>query len=348
MNQLLFRRTFRSLALGGLLPAALLLSGCMQVETHIKFLEDGSATVTERLRLSRRLLELAEAAGDPLPAILAKEAALKRLAGMGEGATLVSHEQRDAEGSAKESFAVYKIADINKLKYVSPWLDILDYHENNEVRFKVVPLYVCGSSGGQVWAGQIRIEVKHPKPVKQKNYSTDPKKNPNPPKEPSPVEQQIYRELAPVFRDLLKDFQARLTFESYCPLIPSSGSPPIRDLSSGTTTVDLLNFTSKDLDSFGGKFLENEEIMLEMVKLEFGGNNIVNDLKSYASNKTLPVFMARNWGGTSIYVAPSKILFDKYFEGKMLDYQVWTHQPPALANFNKIGWRPRTSEPEKK
>ena len=41
----------------------------------------------------------------------------------------------------------------------------------------------------------------------------------------------MYRELAPVFRDMLKDFHVKLTFEAYAPLIPNffsggGGSPP--------------------------------------------------------------------------------------------------------------------------
>lgn len=335
-------------AAAGVLALALMLGGCMQLDTRVKLNEDGSATVTERLLFSRRLLDLAEEERKELLALLSKESAQRRMAHMGEGVQLVSHDVHDAEGAARESVAVYQVDQIDKFEYVSPWLDLTDYSTNNVLKFQTEPLYTCGSSGGQAWAGTIRINVRTAKPAKRKNWSKDPKVNPDIPPAPKPVDQQLFRELAPIMRDLLSDFQVKLTFEAYCPLVPHAGSPAIRDLSAGATAVDLLNFTSKDLDSYGGKFLDNEEIMLELVQMDFGGENTAEHLKSYGSNTTLPVFMARNHGGCGIFVRPSKPLFDKYFAGKNITFQPWTKDPPFPATFEKIGYHPRATAETKK
>ena len=48
-------KRFSFLATGLLL---LLAAGCLQIETHMKLHEDGSATITERLQFSKNLLDL--------------------------------------------------------------------------------------------------------------------------------------------------------------------------------------------------------------------------------------------------------------------------------------------------
>ena len=57
--------------------------------------------------------------------------------------------------------------------------------------------------------------------------------------------------------------------------------------------------------------------------------------------------MARSGGEVGIYVRPSKNLFDKHFQGKMLDYRVW-RGPHEMADFDKIGWKPRETAPAPK
>ncbi len=326
-----------TLALATLL--VLSLSGCLQIETNIQVHEDGSATLTERVRFSRRLLDLASDKSNSLAGLLNKESALERMGRMGTGLKLVSHQVRDAEGASRESLTVYKVADLNNLEYVSPWPDLADFSTNNQIKFTMQPLYKCGSSGGQVWAGQIRIAIQHIKAAKRTDYRNEDQIKP-----PRPVDLQVYRDIGPVFQDLMKDFMVKLTIDAYCPLVPSSGSPPIRDLRAGARTVDLINFTSKDLDSWGGTFLGNEELMVELFRFNLDGKNINTHVRGYVSNKTLPVIMSRGRGNTSVYVRPSRILFDRYFKGKMLDYRPWTKNPPVPAVFEKIGW----TEPRKK
>ncbi|MCX7805948.1 MAG: hypothetical protein N3A38_12265, partial [Planctomycetota bacterium] len=254
------------------LPAILAAAGCMQIETRIRLNEDCSATITERLRFSRMLIDQAGAGEAEFLRLLGREAALERMKNMGKGMSLVRHELRDAEGGAKESFAEFRIEDINELRYCSPWPFFADYGENNVIACRLEPMYKNGSSGGEWWAGTVRGRFMLLKRPRGAEDGLDPKAPP--PKGPAPVEEQIYRELGPVFRDILKDFRVRLTFESYCPLLPLGGSPGIRNLRAKTMEADIIDFSDENLDNWGGRFLENEEIMLELARLKLAGKNI--------------------------------------------------------------------------
>ena len=49
-------------------------------------------------------------------------------------------------------------------------------------------------------------------------------------------------------------------------------------------------------------------------------------------------------GGTEVWFAPSKPIFDKWFAGKKLDFAEWQASPESkhvLATFEKIGYHPR-------
>ena len=101
--------------LGTLLAAAVLgATGCLQIETNIHLNEDGSATVTERLNFSRKLLDMAsgQEAGLQLEPMLAREAALERMKDMGKGVSLVNHKVQDGAKGSRESIAVYQAQDL--------------------------------------------------------------------------------------------------------------------------------------------------------------------------------------------------------------------------------------------
>jgi hypothetical protein len=329
------------LPLAAALTAALLSAGCMQLETRIKVEEDGTATVTERLRFSRRVLDLAGGKRGELMALLGKESALRRMARMGKGITLSSHQLREAEGASQESLAVFKVKDLNGFKYVTPWAAYLDFPENNTVSFKMKPYYKsCPYARPK--AGTLGISWHY---AKRPKGEPKPPKDAKPPKGPSPLELQVHRELGPVFRDMLKDFQLRLTIESYAPVNSGLG---VRGRRAGAREVDLLNFSDAALDKWGGLFLENEEIMLDLVRWQLGGNDVVEHVRGYHANLTLPVFFPAGskhmwWsGGTDVWFAPSRQLFDRHFAGKKLDLSAWQASPPSKhvpANFEKIGWK---------
>ena len=328
------------------LMAALLVAaggtGCMQLEACVKLHEDGSATLTERLRFSRALLDQAGDKDGELLKMLSKEAVLERMKRMGKGVSLVRHELRDTEGASKESFAEFKIEDFNELTYASPWISFIDYPENSTLKFKLEPLYK--------WYGFGTIAVRFylAKTPKGIDDGKDPKV---PEKGPSPQEQQIYRELGPVFRDMLKDFQLKLTFESYCPLVAVYGEKGFRNAKSKTHSVDLISFSSENQDSWGGRFLDNEEILLDLARGNLASSNITTHVQNYINNETLPIYDARrrsNWfGGVSFYVKPSRQLFDRFFKGKQIQ-SPWNKAPAEPADFEKIGWNGAAKKPEGK
>lgn len=337
--------TVRSLKLLGMAAALSALAGCMQLDTRVHVNEDGSATITEKLRFSRRLLDLGDAKGEggsEVASLLSKDAALERMKHMGDGMTLTSHEIKEVEGGARESIAVFQIPDLNNFKYVSPWLAYTDYPENNVIQAKLYPLYKSNPyANGK--AGEMAISFKYLK--NPKGEAPLPKDQPPPPG-PSPSELQVYRELGPVFKDMLRDFKVRFTLEAYAPILRSGLG--VRGQSAGSKEIDLINFTDRDLDNFGSSILDNEEVMLDLVRMDVGSEDICNNVKNFVSNTTLPVFMPHGskhmwWtGGSEIPFKPSKPLFDKHFAGKKLDYSEWQAQPPEKhvdAVFEKIGWK---------
>jgi hypothetical protein len=325
-----------SLALG-----SLLLPGCLQIDALIKVHEDGTASVTERVRFSRRLLDLAGDKQAELLGLLSKEAVLERIKRMGEGVSLVSYELRDADGASKEAVAVLKVEDLNKFQYVSPWLAYVDFPENSSVKFKMEPLYKSQAYGGGQ-AGHMCVSLHFAKnPVSEPHL----REGEAPPPGPSPLENQLYRELGPVFRGMLKDFQVRLRFEAYAPLESRFAT---RGRQAAPKALDLLSFTDKDLDNSGGTFLENEEIMIGAGRWHFGAADIATHVKDCENNITLPVFTpfgSRHmwWTGSSnISFRPSRQLFDKHFAGKMLDPSEWGPSPPEKrvpARFEEVGWK---------
>ena len=319
----------------------LLLPGCLQIDALIKVHEDGTATVTERVRFSRRLLDLAGDKQADLVKLLSKEAVQERMKRMGEGVQLVSYELRDADGASKEAVAAFKVEDLNKFQYASPWLAYVDYPENSVVKFKMEPLYKSQAYGGGR-AGMMCVSLHFAKnPVAEQRL----REGETPPPGPSPWENQFYRELAPVFRDMLKDFQVRLRFESYAPLDSRFAT---RGRQAAVKALDLLSFSDKDLDSSGGSFLENEEIMLGLGRWHFGAADVAAHVKDCENNHTVPVFTPfgsrHMWwtGSANISFRPSRQLFDKYFVGKLLDPSEWGPSPPEKhvpARFEEVGWK---------
>jgi hypothetical protein len=333
-------RTLRSCAALLLLLGA---AGCMQIETRVKVVEDGSAIITERIRFSHRLLDMKLDPGGvaDMNTLLTKATAEKRAPMLGEGCTLASHDVKDVPGG-KQAIAVYKIADLNKLQYVSPYLAFVDYGQNNTIRFKLEPVYKSRAYQGAK-AGQMSVSLYFEKAPKG---SPQPDKDKPLPPGPSPKEMQVFRDLLPAVRDMLDDFEVRLVLEPYCPI--SHSGHGLRNPRGQPKDIDILWFSDKQLDRYGSPFVENEEAFLAMVRLDFGHKSMVEEIRSYASNETLPAFLpigsSYMWfnGGTEICFRPSKQLFDKLFTGKTLNYNEWQENPndkKVPAEFDKIGWK---------
>jgi len=311
-------RSLRLLACG----LALGLAGCFRIETHVKLHEDGSAKITERIWFSERLLDLAGEKRGEIRALLGRESLLERMNRMGTGLTLVRHEMREGGDGWVESVAEITVPDLNQLRYASPWLAYGDYASNNAVRLRMVPLYKSNPYGAGS-AGNMSVNLAFDKPPRGGDA----------PRALTPMEQQVYRDIAPAMRDMLKGFRLTFTFESYAPV-------------GGAIGKTLLDVSDANLDQMSQLFFENEEIMLELVRMDFGGPNVAANV---FRNRTLPTFLpmgsrAMWWlGSHNIWFPPSKPLFDRYFEGKKLDYAQWQASPPEKhkpALFAEIGWHP--------
>jgi len=325
----------QSLVVGVLLGClALSGAGCLQIETNVRLNEDGSARIRERVFFSERLLDLAGEKRGEVAALLGKERLLERMKQMGKGLTLVRHKTREGGDGWMESVAEFDVVDLNNFRYVSPWLASGDYAANSAVRFQLKPQYKSAPYGNGP-AGVMSVDLVLDKGGPHKGGA---------PKVLTPQEQQVYRDIAPAIRDMLKGFRLRLTFKSYAP-------------TGGRIGNVLLDVSDTDMDGVSQLFFENEEIMLELLRLDFGGPNTAGNVwKNEIEPKFLPLGSRNMWwgGGGRIWFRPSKALFAKYFEGKKLDYSVWRAAPPdkhVPALFEKIGWHPPKKDagvPEKK
>jgi hypothetical protein len=164
----------------------------------------------------------------------------------------------------------------------------------------------------------------------------------------SPVDAQVFREISPVFRDMLRGFQLKLTFVGYAPVFYG---PNPRGRRGRSKSVDILHVDGADLDKYGYMFFENEEIMLDLVRWQIGSADVADHLRGYGANLTLPVMTpygskhmwSIGYSGNRVYLPPSRRLFDRYFKGKKLDFAQWRASPPekhVLADFAKIGYHP--------
>lgn len=319
----------------------LCITGCFELETTIKMRRDGGATITERVRFSQRLLDFgANQSGKVTIAdLLTKEVVLDRMKHMGKGIQLKSHGIKDVENGAKESVAVFEIDDISELRYASPFLAYLDYAENNVVKVNMEPALVSNSSGR--WrAGTITVWLR---PLATPKRDVPPQEDDPPVKEPTPLELQKIRQVQPIFKDMMKGMKVKLTFESYAPLRQVNFG--YRGRRSGDYHCDWINFSSENFDKYGIKFLDNEEVLLELLRGEAGGKNIIEHVAGFANNRTVPVFLGYGSRhgrvrGERISFPPSQTLFDRHFDGKMLTF-VFEKGPNRTrpASFEEIGER---------
>jgi hypothetical protein len=330
--------------------ATLCLSGCVEIETRIKVNPNGSATITERVRFSQQLLDLGSKEKGQLniAQLLTKDAVQERMKQMGKKTRLVEHTVRDGEQGSKESVAVFQVDDINDFQYVSPFVAYMDYPENNTLKIEMKPLYKSGNYTGQ--AGEMAITFR---PLKAPKSEVRVKDAP-PEKGPAPRDLQVLRQLQPIFADLLKGFKLRLTFESYSPIMSTGFG--WRDRRTGTPIVDLINVTERDLDRYGVSVLENEEIVLDLLRGRFGSPNIAETVKQFQDNNTVPLVLI--WGSANapwrqsdeITFKPSKELFERHFAGKTLDFDRWqsTGKNIRPAKFDEVGWQPKAAVKDSK
>lgn len=309
------------------------LAGCLQVETRIRLHPDGSATIIESVRFSKRLLDLSANAGKDLdlPSLLTRDAVLERMKHMGKGITLGGHKLLKREDGSQESLSVFEIPDVREFRYASPCLRSGGYAYQTRMRvdmFAVTQDSWASRPGGIglrfTPEGNGRIPPK-PQPVA---------KNAPPPLEPSPLDLQLTRDLQPIARDLLDGFKARLVFECYAPI---SYHGRYRDYREDIRAFDILRFdANKQMDAYDYGFTQNEEIMLDVLRGQFNSGLIDRHLAGWEDNDTLP----RVFGPTNVYFAPSRELYDRHVKGVVFTLRDRSQKEyKTTLSFDQVGFK---------
>lgn len=323
-----------------LLAGALAAGGCLQLDTTIRLHEDGSATITERFGFSRRLLDM-DAGGQPtLEPLLARAAAEARARRMGPGVELHRHEVRDGERGIRESVTVYRVADLTKIVYQSPFPA---QRGNGGLAFSMEPQL---GMWRHYWPGPLWITfaaVPAPDVPKDRPSPDDPNLTRSP---ANPLDMQIFREMVPVFGDMLDEIDIRIRFESYAPIIRTDGlvhrGQGMAWAGAGDIVdeLELIHVTGRSMDQYGYPILRNEEILRELLLGQWDGPFLTDHLRGMTDNPALPTLYRSGRGRAAI--PPSRALFQHYYEGKDIDWSAVRHREVGArgkkkADFKDVG-----------
>ncbi len=288
------------------LALTILINGCMKIDVSVQMKDDGSATVTEQVTFTPQLLELDRhnAKGQKLAVLLGQKQAQKRAQHMGTGASLVSHKWTKGVDGSRGCVAVYKVPKIEDLRLVNPYLNRGPPGQMLKLNFR--PIYKVVNSDEAL--GHIMLSLGQATPSKRRPG----KKGAVAPPPPTPRDLQILRELKPVVADMFSDLEIAYRLKTARPL--SRGY--VRNWGTSTHTIDLLSFSHLNMDKYGAKFINNEELMLSLLRFRFGEANLADHTANFARNETIPVYRASRAGSRRFRIAPSKYLFKKYFAGR--------------------------------
>ena len=134
----------------------------------------------------------------------------------------------------------------------------------------------------------------------------------------------------------MEGLEIKVVFKAYSPIKKSMFG--WRDAAARTHKVDLINFVADEhTDAYGYPILENEEIVIDLLRWDLNSLWLLNTVKDWPKNKTLPVL---HHGG-AIFFSPSRHYFDKWYKGKILHYYVHGKLKQRPAKFEQIGWVPK-------
>jgi len=308
----------------GLLAAMLLAGGCSQLEVNIALNPDGSAEITERMMFSRTQLEqeVGLPGGTRLKDLLTRDRAEKRAQRMGATCKLIRHELRKAADAGVESLAVYSISDINDLRYLPPMF-AAPHQPRSALRIEVGPCYARRhASPDQPGYMYVQFSMERTTSAPAPARKAQGRKV----AAATPVDRQALRELIPVARDLLKDGRIRITFEAYgdltCGTYPYVYPLRAPGASSPTNKYPLISCSGRDLDAQGKRIVDNEEVMLELLRGDWAGANIRThaDWQRGRSNARAATFYTPDmtWRNCRLTFEPSQFHSKKYFDGKLV------------------------------
>jgi hypothetical protein len=281
-----------------LIPAAALFAGCMQLDLTVEMHEkDGGATVTERIRVTRRVLDACPAQADRKKLLrhLGRAAALERMKKMGKDVSLQSHKQETLPDGGIESVAVYTIPDFNHLIIPNPFVS------GRPPGVRARAHYGTVTRKGKLLQGVVTVGFRPaPNRIVYPGEMTQ--------KATTPQERQILRELKPIIVDMLSDFQARIRLK-----IPTRYTyGQVRNFAAGPKVATLFSISGEDLDRHGNGFFDNEEVMLALLQMDFDSHEILQHTRYFHNNSRVPVI--RHGAGFSI--RPSSFHYRKFFRTK--------------------------------
>ena len=189
----------RQLAMAAAVCAMLLgLTGCVEVHQLVKMNRDGSGTLTERVRVLPRAVRLmaGRMAREGQAAegfkVLTDAALEKRVKAIG-GVTVKSKTQKTLADGTLELVVVYDFKDINQLTfYMVPSFDSTDPRRKGDFRLTYARVIFNDWHKKYFKQDQMNVQVTGKAP-EQKSSS------------PSVV--QDYRQVAPIFQDMLNDLR---------------------------------------------------------------------------------------------------------------------------------------------
>ncbi len=296
--------------------SAVSMVGCMQLETRVLLNEDGSATLTERVQFSRRLLERSDEQGGKfdVASLLREEAAQERVKHLGQGARLVSHKVGSGEKGSRETVTVFHIPDVNNLRYVNPFVRQPEYGKNTVVGFEVDVVKKASYLGDR--PGELRLRIMPLSAMEGGVRTVDEqvKKHPR----PAPATLQPLRRLQPIVRDLVRGLKVKFTVETYSPIRCSQAMRGF-ELEGSIKEVDLIDISDKNLDRRGVNFFSNEEAVLDFMRWWLDSSTMRAELKNANVNKTLPILQLRSG---AIWFKPSQTLYDRYVKDVKMDFGV--------------------------
>ncbi len=280
-------------------------TGCLQLELAIEMHEeDGGATLTKRARFSETLLNLEKGRDGnvELARHLEREAAQARMAHMGEGVVLKSHTVEKLDGGSRESVAVYRIPDIEDLRLPSPFVQNSSPAPLPRLRFHFSPVYERRS--GRDVVGSIGLSWRE---VESESGSQDEAAASFP---ETPLDFQEYRDLMPVFADMMSDFEVKV-------VLTVPGQPATHGRSEGDRRITLLHFQHGHTDRHAEPLISNEEAMLALLQLKLDDAAITEHTRHFPRYEGVPVHRGRsNYGSTHFRIWPTRHLFQKYFAGR--------------------------------
>jgi hypothetical protein len=89
----------------------------------------------------------------------------------------------------------------------------------------------------------------------------------------------------------------------------------VRNIKAGPDTTTLFSISGDDLDTEGNGFFDNEEILLALLRLDFGADVIYRHACAFPHNSRTPVLRAHGhglYGPWSFRILPSTYQFEKF------------------------------------